>query len=250
MTTETGITKWFGVNLAILLSEKILQVYPQFDQETYVQTIKQQYRPLTYTQRVELHANALKRTLVKEYPQAINILTRILGEPNPNQTGMFTQYYWVLPVAKFVEIYGLEHVDISLNAIEQITQRCTGEYAIRPFIRHHPKKTLQKIKRWAQSSDFHLRRLASEGLRPKLPWATKLDVFIDNPKPIFFILELIKEDPVKFVQKSVANCIADYLKVNPKQTLPLLKAWKASKHPSTQWICRHATRNLKQYQIV
>ncbi len=84
--------------------------------------------------------------------------------------------------------------------------------------------------------------MASEGPRPKLPWAPKLDTLVENPKPIFELLEWLKEDPVKFVQKSVANHLADYLKVNPDPAIQLLKQWNKSDHPHTKWIIKHAIR--------
>jgi 3-methyladenine DNA glycosylase AlkC len=95
---------------------------------------------------------------------------------------------------------------------------------------------------WAKSPNFHLRRLASEGLRPKLPWATKLDIWNQNPEPVLAILELLKTDEIKFVKKSVANHLRDWLKVNPQAVNPLIKNWSKSKNPNTQWILKHAQR--------
>jgi len=81
-------------------------------------------------------------------------------------------------------------------------------------------------------------------LRPKLPWSQKLDVFVKNPQPVFEILEILKEDPIKFVQKSVANNLTDYLKVNPEPTKALLRRWSVSSAKTTQWIIKHATRKI------
>jgi 3-methyladenine DNA glycosylase AlkC len=89
-----------------------------------------------------------------------------------------------------------------------------------------------------------LRRLASEGLRPKLPWSTKLDVFKDNPNPVFDILELLKEDEVMFVKKSVANHLTDWLKVTREPTVNLIKKWKESNNKHTEWIVKRATRKI------
>lgn len=100
------------------------------------------------------------------------------------------------------------------------------------------------MKKWAVSKNFHLRRLASEGLRPKLPWASKLDLFIEKPEPVFDILEILKADPVKFVKKSVANHITDYIKVNPGEAGKLIFGWKKSGNEHTQWIIKHATRKI------
>ena len=106
-------------------------------------------------------------------------------------------------------------------------------------------QTLKQMKDWAKADNFHLRRLSSEGLRPKLPWATKLDLFIDQPAPVFDILELLKEDTVHFVKKSVANHITDYLKVNTVAARQLISSWQPSENEHTQWILQYAQR--KQY---
>ncbi len=245
MENDNSITKWFGVNLAQLLSEKIKSVYKEFDSKRYIDSIEEQCKNKSYTQRIDLHATELRNFLPHEYSDGVAILIDILGEENPNETGMFTNFYWVMPIGKFIEKYGLADFDISIQAIEEVTKRNTGEYAIRPFIRKYPEKTIKVIKKWAQSQNFHVRRLASEGTRPKLPWSTKLDTFIENPRPVFEILECLMEDEIKFVKKSVANNITDYLKVNRDATVQFVKNWSESENKHTQWIIKHATRKIK-----
>lgn len=245
MQTDNSVKKWFGDNLAKLLADKIKTVYPDFDSDAYIQEIKNQVDEMSYTQRVELHADTLKKYLPEKYSKAIKILTAILGPENPNETGMFTHFYWILPIGKFVEKFGLNDLTISLAAIEEITKRNTGEYAIRPFIRAYPNETIALMQKWSISPNFHLRRLASEGARPKLPWATKLDLFIENPEQIFEILANLMQDEVNFVQKSVANTIADYLKVNKPAASQFIKKYQESDNKHTQWILKHATRKIK-----
>ena len=244
MGTNYSITEKFGANLAQLLAEKISGVYPSFDSQNFIKDTENKVVGQTYTQRVITIAELLRGYLPANYKEAIGVLLSILGEENPNQTGMFTHYYWILPIGKFVELYGIEHFNLSMNAIEEITKRNTGEYAVRPFIRKYPEKSLKIIEKWAKSPDFHLRRLASEGLRPKLPWASKLDTFIENPTPVFQILELLKEDEIMFVKKSVANHLTDWLKVNKEAVLPLIFRWKTSENTHTQWIIKRATRKF------
>lgn len=242
MSTTYSITESFGENLAVILSDKILGVYKKFEKERFVYDVREKCVAKTYTQRVELIADELRNYLPQEYKKAVGILLKILGPENENETGMFTNYYWLLPVGKFVEKYGLADFDLSMQAIQEITKRNTGEYAIRPYIRQYPRRTLAVMKKWAADKNFHLRRLASEGLRPKLPWAPKLDTFVDDPKPVFEILELLKEDDVKFVKKSVANHLRDYRKVNKKEADKILARWSKSKNENTKWIIKHATR--------
>lgn len=245
MATSYSITEYFGANLAQLLADKIIEQYPDFERQAFIKDIKIDCITKSYTQRIELLADKLKLYLPSDYPNSLGILSAVLGPENPKEDGMFKHFYWIMPIGKFVEKYGLDHLDLSLRAIAEITKRNTGEYAIRPYIRKYPAALLTKMEAWSHSENFHLRRLASEGLRPKLPWAPKLDNFIEEPQPIFKILENLKEDPIKFVQKSVANHLTDYLKVNYSAANKLLKKWDKSGHPSTQWIVKHATRKIK-----
>jgi len=245
MDNNKSITEHFGKFLAILLSDKIKEVHPEFDAEVFIKTIDAGVVDKTYTKRIVFIAEQLHQHLPNNYEEAIKILLDILGDENPDETGMFTNYWWIMPIGKFIEIYGIQHFEISINAIEEVTKRNTGEYAIRPFINKYPNKCLKRIKIWAKSENFHLRRLATEGLRPKLPWAPKLDTFIENPEPVFEILEILKEDKIMFVKKSVGNHLTDWLKVNPEPTKRLIHEWRKSENEHTQWIIKRATRKIK-----
>lgn len=241
-----GITRHFGTNLAKILGDKIVVVYPEFNFGKFIKLIEKRVIDKSYTERIIIFAETLHELLPASYPESIAILVKILGPENPNETGMFKEFYWILPIGKFVELYGLDHYSVSIKALEEITKRNTAEYAVRPFIKKYPEKMLQKIKSWTVSKNFHLRRLASEGLRPKLPWATKLDIFIQDPKPVFEILELLKTDNILFVKKSVANNVRDYLKVNKEQAEKLLQKWSKTDNKNTLWIIKHATRKMNK----
>ncbi|HLR25079.1 MAG TPA: DNA alkylation repair protein [Fodinibius sp.] len=237
-------TDYFDEELANLLSNKINLIYRNFDDTIFVNNIKAGCTNKRLKERVTLIAEQLRSHLPDDYSTSLEILIQILGPENQEEIGMFTRFYWIMPVAKYVELYGLDHFDLSISAIEEITKRNTGEYAIRPFIRKYPDQTLEKMREWALDNNFHLRRLASEGLRPRLPWATKLELFIDQPDPVFEILHLLKEDTVHFVKKSVANHITDYLKVNPPAARQLIAEWQSTENKHTQWILKYAQRKL------
>lgn len=241
-TGKVSITEAFGENLAVLLTNKINTVYQKFDTKRFVDDVKNDVIGKRYTERVEIIADHLKNNLPPKYIDALAILLQIFGPENEEETGMFTNFYWLMPIGKFIEKYGLDNFTESIKAIEELTKRNTGEYAIRPYARKYPAKILAVCKKWAKSKNFHLRRLASEGLRPKLPWASKLDVWNNNPKPIFEILELLKQDEIKFVKKSVANHLRDWVKVNPKEAQKIINAWSKSKNEHTRWILKHAQR--------
>jgi len=234
---------WFDGDLAQLLAAKIIPVYPKFKTKPFVDVIAENVADLELKDRVELIADALEDHLPGDYPNQLGILLQTLGPPNPNETGMFKEFYWLMPVAKFVEKYGLEHFEASVNAMAEITQRSTAEYTIRPYLERYPKQMLKQMLAWAKSDSFHLRRLASEGGRPKLPWGPKLQQFIDDPRPLFPILILLRDDPKKFVQKSVANCLNDVLKDNEDLGRELIESWLPATSKNRKWIVKHALRN-------
>lgn len=234
---------WFDADLAVLLAEKITPVYPKFATAAFVATVKEHADALELKGRVELIADGLEDKLPGGYPEQLAILMQILGPPNPNETGMFKEYYWLMPVAKFVEKYGLDYFNESVAAMELITQRSTAEYTIRPYLEKYPEKMIRQMQRWATSDSFHLRRLASEGGRPRLPWAPKLQQFIDDPTPLFPVLTILRDDPKKFVQKSVANCLNDVLKDNEASGRELIESWLPAPGKERKWIIRHALRN-------
>jgi len=240
---------WFDGELAALLAEKISSNDPSFDTQGFIDTIDTGVQNLELKDRVELIADTLHRELSRDIEKNIRLLTNILGPENKEETGMFTNYYWIMPIAKYVEKYGLNHFETSIKAIEEITKRNTGEYAIRPFVLHFQDKTLNKLLAWAHHENKHVRRLASEGIRPRLPWATKLQPFIDDPQPIIPILHTLKDDPSKYVQKSVANCLNDILKDNFKIGSALVEEWSAG-NPGKElkWVLKHAIRNFTKQE--
>lgn len=237
---------WFDKELAELLSEKLLSVGVKFNSSSFIKKVDTGVDGLELKDRVELIADELNNHLKGGYPPQIEILLQILGPENDEETGMFKEYYWIMPIAKFVEKFGLDHFDISMRAIEEITKRNTGEYTIRPFIENYPTQTLSQLLKWSKNPNKHVRRLASEGGRPRLPWATKLQMFIDDPSPLLPILENLKDDPSKYVQKSVANCLNDILKDNPEVANRIIEKWSTDASKEGIWIIKHALRNLRK----
>lgn len=238
----SSVAEIFGVPMARLLADKIMSIYPKFPGKKFITTIQKKIPNTSYSERLVIFADVIHQYMDMSYPEVVAILVAILGPENSLETGMFKQYSWVMPISKYIEIYGQNYLDISLSAISEITKRCTGEFAIRVFIKKYPKQVLSVMNKWAKDDNFHLRRLASEGLRPRLPWATKLDVFNDNPEQVFAILEELCQDEVKFVKRSVANHIRDWVKVNPIAANELVKKIKNNKNTHTQWILKHAFR--------
>lgn len=239
---------WFDEELAAMLANKIQPIHPPFPTKHFIQEVKKGVNDLELKDRVELIGDLLHQLIAKDFKKNWKILQQILGDENEEEVGMFKKGYWVMPIAKLVEKYGLEDFELSMEAIEEITKRNTGEYTIRPFIEKNPQKTMQRMELWSKNKNKHVRRLASEGCRPRLPWAPKLSIFIQDPRPILPILENLKSDPSKYVQKSVANNLNDILKDNYDIGIKVIKNWSHPNSTSPQkWIIKHALRNqLKQ----
>ena len=243
MTGDTKLKSYYGKDLAILLADKIYKKYPKFQKQRFVEIVDNRITNLELKGRVEVIADTLHELLPRNYKEAVNMMMSILGPPNQNEIGMFRDGYWIMPIAFLVEKYGINDFDISTDAIYQITQRHTGEYAVRPFLIKYPEKMTSLMLKWSQSKNAHVRRLFSEGIRPRLPWAKKLDQYILDPKPILPILENLKEDKSLFVKKSVANNLNDILKDNYNIAFEVLKKWSESHNTNTRWIIKHALRN-------
>lgn len=238
---------WFGPELARQLGEKIKAVHPGFPQTSFEKEFQRTYQDHELKGRVGLLAAGLKKHLPPSYEEGLSVLMKIIGPENENETGMFKEGYWLMPVAKYIEEYGLETPDLSLTAIYELTKRHTGEFAIRPYIIQYPDTVVAVMQQWVNDPNFHVRRLASEGLRPRLPWANKLTLFLTDPSPVFQILDTLMEDPVMFVKKSVANNLNDYLKDNEQAAWNFIEQWKNNEDKNTRWILKHALRNkIKQ----
>jgi 3-methyladenine DNA glycosylase AlkC len=148
-----------------------------------------------------------------------------------------------MPHTMFVMEYGLEHFEVSMRAQHALTQRFTAEFSIRPFLEKHPEATLARLKRWTTDPSTHVRRLVSEGTRPRLPWAPRLRAFQADPRPVLELLELLKDDPELYVRRSVANNLNDIGKDQPELLVKTAKRWMRDATPERRWIVRHALRS-------
>ncbi len=150
----------------------------------------------------------------------------------------------MMPLAHFVEVYGLEHFEVSVRAMKEITQRHSSEFTIRPFLVRYPDAMLAVLHEWVHDENFHVRRLVSEGTRPRLPWGMRLHQFVKDPTPTLALLEHLKDDPSEYVRRSVANHLNDITKDHPDLVLMTVRRWREGASQGTNWLIRHALRSL------
>ncbi len=243
--TETPLLKeLFGLPLAITLAERIGAVAPAFPAKAFLHRMAELLPPLELKQRVAAMAAALRASLPDPYPEALAIIVAALGPVPEERAAMFADTWYAWPLATFVEQYGLEHPHESLAALHAITQRSTAEFAIRPFILRYPELTLSTLDIWADAPSFHVRRLVSEGTRPRLPWAPRLPPFIADPTPVLELLERLRDDPSAYVRRSVANNLNDIAKDHPERVLATAQRWMHAAPPDRERLVRHALRTL------
>ncbi|MCK0472773.1 DNA alkylation repair protein [Halalkalibacter sp. APA_J-10(15)] len=246
MTESVALKDYFSEELAHHLSTLIVPHYPSFQSEAFIDSVKHQVLPLQLKARVAVISQALKEQLPDNYPDSLAILLNILGPENKTEEGMFTNGYFLMPIAHFVETYGLNHYHLSMQALYQITKRHTAEYALRPYLAHDPEQTLEILTSWLNDTNSHVRRLVSEGTRPRLPWAKKIDVLKGDITYHFQLLQPLVNDPSPYVRKSVANHINDLTKTHPEQTLSWLRNEITSSIDYNSRVIQQGLRTLKK----
>ncbi|GHC82982.1 hypothetical protein GCM10007079_23720 [Nocardiopsis terrae] len=245
MSSEYGLKKHFTGETATILGDRIQASLPHFDTRGYAAEVDRRVPGLELKDRVLILAEGLRSRLPESYPKALEVLGSTLGDELPEGRGMFTASWFLMPVARYVEEYGLGHPQESLDFLEAVTRCHTAEYAIRPFITEHRELTMARIREWAHDSSHNVRRLASEGTRARLPWASQLPFFIEDPSPVLEILEVLRSDPSDYVRKSVANNLNDISKDHSGTALATAERWsRESPTHETAWIVRHALRTL------
>jgi len=193
---------------------------------------------------------ALKRSLKADFSGNCEALINALHPVEDAQLNQMTtdedgiRGWPIMPVADYVAEAGLNDVKTSLKTLRQLTMRFSAEFAIRPFIVDAPDETLQTILNWTKDENFHVRRLASEGCRPRLPWGIRLKSLVDDPAPIMPILENLKDDPEEYVRRSVANNVNDIAKDHPDFVAKLATNWLKSPSSNRQRLVKHACRSL------
>lgn len=201
---------------------------------------------LELTPRARHIMHAMREVLPADPPQALASLVASFGPPHASDelVGAGMAPFKYLPHALFIAEFGLDHPDEALVACEAVTRRFTAEYCVRPYVELHPKKTWAALKRWSKSPDPHVRRLVSEGLRPRLPWAPRLRSLQEDPRPAVALLEVLKDDPTTLVRRSVANHLGDIAKDHPDLAVEIARRWLVDAAPERRKLVAYGLRHL------
>jgi 3-methyladenine DNA glycosylase AlkC len=237
------LKNYYGTDVPARIADMIKEVDSSFDAGAFLADALDGYQGLELTPRAWQIADALGRHLPQDYERAIEILVASLGPKleAAELTGMDVFVY--LPHVFFVAKFGVDHFESSMRAQYELTQRFTAEYSIRVFLERYPQLTLARLQEWALDSNVHVRRLVSEGTRPRLPWAPRLRAFQVDPRPVLELLELLKDDPELLVRRSVANNLNDIGKDNPAALIETCRRWMRDATPERTWLVRHALRS-------
>jgi len=202
--------------------------------ELFLKDVQKNYRQLELMKRLELVSETLRQHLPENYLDAIEIINALA----PKVDG-----FGAMALPNFVQKFGLDHFDRSLQTLKYLTPFSSSESAIRVYLKANFQKTIREMEKWTHDENDHVRRLASEGSRPRLPWSFKLDEIIKNPKKTEKILSALKGDESLYVKKSVGNHLNDISKDHPEYMLDTVSRWDfENKH--SNWIIKRAIRTL------
>lgn len=233
------------------LAHNLSIVHPDFNAKGFKKTALEGLEPLAILQRGHHLARALKAHLPSDYDHAISTLLNSLTPPQSDTQDLGLAVFFYLPHVSFIATYGLDPAhnggrdpfETSMKAQYELTQRFSAEFSIRPFLIQREQETLARLMKWTRDPSAHVRRLCSEGTRPRLPWAMRIPSFVKDPSPVLPILEALKDDVDLYVRRSVANHIGDIAKDHPELAFDICERWAKGASHELKWMIRHAVRH-------
>lgn len=233
------------------LADNLLFAAPSFDAAGFRKQSLGGLAPLGLMDRARHLATVLRAHLPATYADAATVIVRSLTPPLTRTDDFGLAGFFYLPHITFVSTYGLDPennggrdpFEASMTVQYELTRRFSAEFSIRPFLERWPERTLKRLALWTRDPDPHVRRLCSEGTRPRLPWASRLTAFIRDPGPVLPLLETLRDDPDLYVRRSVANHLGDIAKDHPALAFEICERWLEGATVERRWMIRHAVRH-------
>lgn len=210
-------------------------IHPAFDGERFLALTSDGLDDLSIMQRLRQIAVSFHATLPGPFEKNIEILWALAPRINHG--------FASITLPEYVALYGHDHFDLSMEALAFFTRFGSSEFAVRHFLQKDLARTLDVMQRWSLDDNEHVRRLSSEGCRPRLPWSFHLKALIADPSPVAPILENLKSDQSLYVRKSVANHLNDITKDHPEWVFDTIAGWDQA-DARTGWIMKQALRTL------
>lgn len=229
------LKEMFGLPYYKNLGTVFSSVYKPFNTKSFFKDVTSNLESRSLNERMRYTAQMLRLYLPQEYPKSLAILQETIP--------LLPKGYTALVFPEFVSLFGQQFSALSLEALKYFTQFGSSEFAIRTFLKQDLEGTLKTMVAWSEDENVHVRRLASEGSRPRLPWSFKLDAIIQQPALTKPILDNLKADEELYVRKSVANHLNDQTKDAPAYVINLVKSWDTA-NPHTAWIVKRGCRSL------
>lgn len=234
----------YGPEVPRRIAAMVERVHPAFDAHRFVAQALDGYDGLELMGRARRIALALDAHLPADFGAALRVVLRSAREPVPAAPDDALASFVYLPHTLWLAARGLGHLDASAAAMRELTQRFSCEFAVRPFLDRHPQAMLAVLARWVDDPSPQVRRLVSEGTRPRLPWAPRLQAFGRDPAPVLALLERLRDDPDEAVRRSVANHLNDLGRADPDRLVALCARWAQGAPPARLRLVRHALRTL------
>ncbi len=225
----------------------IPQLIPSFEKALFLKQIYDgDWENKELKQRMSHITTTLHAHLTNDFKKDVDTLLKLI--PLLLENGFKADNFECMFLPDYIEVYGLEDYQTSVQALEEITKFVSCEFAVRPFIIKYEKEMIEQMLKWSKHDHAAVRRLASEGSRPRLPWAMAIPSFKKDPAPVLPILENLKKDPSETVRRSVANNLNDISKDNPETVIAISKKWKGQS-VETDKLIKHACRTLLKQGI-
>lgn len=224
--------------------------FSEFDETRFKQLALNNLENLELKERSYNITKALGATLPEDFSLAVQVLLKALhpqensslSDSNPNDLGL--RGWAIMPITDYVAKFGREHFELSMRTLAEMTKRFSSEFSVRYFVEQELETAIQFFHDWSLDDNYHVRRLASEGIRPRLPWGIQLKELVIDPEPIIPILENLKDDVEEYVRRSVANNLNDISKDHPDLVADIAERWLEGASKNRQRLVRHACRSL------
>jgi 3-methyladenine DNA glycosylase AlkC len=224
------------------LSDALAVVLPSFNKQRFIsQIFTSDFNDKELKERMRHTTQVLHIYMPGDFKKTVKLIEQLIEQLKKKGIPEDSLAYIFLP--DYIEMYGLEEYDLSIPALEIITQFVSCEFAVRPFILKYGKKMMDQMKKWSRHENDKVRRLSSEGSRPRLPWGMAIPFLKNDPSYVLPILENLKNDPSEWVRRSVANNLNDIAKDHPDLVITLARKWKGISG-ETDAIIKHGSRTM------